>query len=111
MSVPDFDPKMVLELLRIVLRWAAYFLIGSALVGLAVYIVFLCLEISALKSRSKAQIAKVPHCRFTTPRVKAVPQLNTPHMPAPDEPVSAAGEEELHKDLSPHRVPRKSVDH
>ena len=54
------DPEMALKLIQILLRGAAYFFAGFALLALSTYVVFLCLEISASQPRTKVRIAKVP---------------------------------------------------
>jgi hypothetical protein len=60
--VGDFglDPETALELILTLLRGAAYFFAGFAVVGFSAYVVFLCLEIFASQTRVKARIAKVP---------------------------------------------------
>ena len=42
------------------LRGAAYFFAGFALLALSTYVVFLCLEIFASQPHAKARISKVP---------------------------------------------------
>jgi hypothetical protein len=54
------DPETVLKFIQLVLRGAAYFFAGFALLALSSYVVFLCLEIFASQPRAKARIAKVP---------------------------------------------------
>jgi hypothetical protein len=54
------DPEMALKLVQILLRGAAYFFAGFALVALSTYVVFLCLEIFASRRRTKVRIAEVP---------------------------------------------------
>ena len=54
------DSETALQLILIVLRGAAYFFGGFALVGLSAYIVFLCLEIFSPRPQVKATIAEVP---------------------------------------------------
>ena len=54
------DPETALKLIQMLLRGAAYFFAGFALVGLSVYIVFLCLEIFSPQPRAKTTIAEVP---------------------------------------------------
>lgn len=60
--MPDvrLDPETVLKLLLMLLRGAAYFFAGFALVGLSIYIVLLCLEILSPQPRAKARNAEVP---------------------------------------------------
>ncbi len=55
------DPEAALKLIQILLRGAAYFFAGFALLGLCAYVVFLCWEILASQPRVKVRIAKVPH--------------------------------------------------
>jgi hypothetical protein len=52
------DPETALKLMQILLRWAAYFFAGFALLALSTYVVFLYLETS--QPSAKARIAKVP---------------------------------------------------
>jgi hypothetical protein len=54
------DPETALNLILMLLRGAAYFFAGFALVGLSVYIVFLCLEIFSPQPRAKGTIAELP---------------------------------------------------
>ena len=54
------EPETSLELLLTLLRGAAYFFAGFALLALFTYVVFLCLEIFASQPRAKAAIAEVP---------------------------------------------------
>jgi len=54
------DSETALQLILIVLRGAAYFFGGFALVGLSAYVVFLCLEIFSPRPQVKATIAEVP---------------------------------------------------
>jgi hypothetical protein len=61
------DSETALKLILIVLRGAAYFFGGFALVGLSAYVVFLCLEIFSPRPQVKATIAiaevpKPPGC-------------------------------------------------
>lgn len=53
------DPETALKLIQILLRGAAYFFAGFALLALSTYVVFLCLEIFASQPSAKARIAKV----------------------------------------------------
>jgi len=54
------NPETALKLVQILLRVAAYFFAGFAVLGLSTYVVFLCLEIFARQPRSKATIAEMP---------------------------------------------------
>ena len=54
------DPETALKLIQILLRGAAYFFAGFALLALSTYVVFLCLEIFASQPSAKTRIAKVP---------------------------------------------------
>jgi hypothetical protein len=54
------DPETALKLILMLLRGAAYFFAGFALIGLSAYTVFLCLEIFSPQPRAKATIAEVP---------------------------------------------------
>lgn len=54
------DPETVLQLIRILLRGAAYFFGGFALLGFSAYVVFLCLELFASQPHAKATIVEVP---------------------------------------------------
>jgi hypothetical protein len=53
-------PETALELIEILLRAAAYFFAGFALLSISTYVVFLCLEMLASQRRVKVRIAKVP---------------------------------------------------
>jgi hypothetical protein len=53
------NPETALKLIQILLRGAAYFFAGFALLGLSAYVVFLCWEIFAPQPRAKARFAKV----------------------------------------------------
>ena len=54
------DPETALKLILMLLRGAAYFFVGFALLGFSVYIVFLCLEIFSSQPRAKATNAEPP---------------------------------------------------
>ncbi|SRR5260370_20621197 len=54
------DPETALKLIQILLRGAAYFFAGFALLALTTYVVFLCLEVFAPRPRTKAKIAEIP---------------------------------------------------
>ena len=54
------DPETALKFIQMLLREAAYFFAGFALLALCTYVVFLCLEIFASQPRAKTQIAKAP---------------------------------------------------
>jgi hypothetical protein len=58
------DSETALQLILIVLRGAAYFFGGFALVGLSAYVVFLCLEIFSPRPQVKAtaEVPKPPGC-------------------------------------------------
>jgi hypothetical protein len=60
--VGDFglDPETALKLIQILLRGAAYFSAGFALLALSAYVVFLCLEIFAPQLRTKSKVAEIP---------------------------------------------------
>jgi uncharacterized membrane protein YqjE len=53
------DPETALKLMQVLLRGAAYFFSGFALLGLSAYVVFLCWEIFASQPRAKARFTKV----------------------------------------------------
>jgi hypothetical protein len=53
------DPETALRLIQALLRGAAYFFAGFALLGLSAYVVFLCREIFASRPRAKARFTKV----------------------------------------------------
>ena len=54
------DPETALKLIQILLRGAAYFSAGFALLALSTYVVFLCLEIFAPQLRTKSKVAEIP---------------------------------------------------
>lgn len=54
------DPATALKLIQILLRAAAYFFTGFALLALSTYVVFLCLEMFTSQPRAKAKIAEIP---------------------------------------------------
>ena len=55
------DPETALKLIQILLRGAAYFFAGFALLALSTYVVFLFLEIFASpRPRTKAKIVEIP---------------------------------------------------
>ena len=60
MSALELDPETALKLIQILLRGAAYFFAGFALLALSTYVVFLCLETLASQPNANADIAKVP---------------------------------------------------
>ena len=53
------DPETALRLIQALLRGAAYFFAGFALLGLSAYVVFLCREIFASRPRAKVRFTKV----------------------------------------------------
>ncbi len=53
------DPETALKLIQVLLRGAAYFFAGFALLGLSAYVVFLCWEIFASRPRAKVRFTKV----------------------------------------------------
>lgn len=53
------DPETALKLIQVLLRGAAYFFAGFALLGLSAYVVFLCREIFASQPRAKVRFTKV----------------------------------------------------
>jgi hypothetical protein len=69
------DPEMALKLIQILLRGAAYFFAGFALLGLSTYFAFLCLEIFASQPRAKTRIAKVPLPVGCTPAAEQIHDL------------------------------------
>lgn len=50
------DPVTALKLIQILLRAAAYFFAGFALLALSTYVVFLCLEIFSPRPSAKAKV-------------------------------------------------------
>ena len=54
------DPETALKLIQTLLRGAAYFCAGFALLALSTYVVFLCLEIFAPQPRTKSKVAEIP---------------------------------------------------
>ena len=53
------DPETALKLIQVLLRGAAYFFEGFALLGLSAYVVFLCWELFASQPRAKVRFTKV----------------------------------------------------
>lgn len=87
------EPETALALLLILLRAAAYFLAGFALLVLFTYVVFLCLEIFPLRPRAKAKIAKVPPQLACASVVEQSHNLISAETPILTEAASIAGEE------------------
>jgi hypothetical protein len=76
-----FDPETALKLIQILLRVAAYFFAGFAILGLSAYVVFLCLEIFASRPRAKAKTAFVPQpvgCAAAVQQTHGLVSLGTP---------------------------------
>jgi len=89
------DPETALKLILMFLRGAAYFFAGFALVGLSVYIVFLCLEIFSPQPRAKARAAKVPQPVGCASVVEQVHDLVPAETPTLAEAASITGEADL----------------
>lgn len=53
------DPETALQLLWILLRGAAYFFGGFALLGFSAYVAFLCWELFSRRPRKKAKIDEI----------------------------------------------------
>lgn len=53
------NPETALKLIQMVLRGAAYFLGGFAVLAISTYAAFLCLQIFSSPGRAKVRIAKV----------------------------------------------------
>ena len=60
MEPGGLNPETALQLILMLLRAAAYFFAGFALLGLSTYVVFLCLEVFASQPHPKVRIAKAP---------------------------------------------------
>jgi hypothetical protein len=60
--VGDFglDPETALKFMQGLVRGAAYFFAGFAVLGLSTYVVFVCSQIFASRPRAKAKIAEIP---------------------------------------------------
>ena len=87
------NPETALKLIQMLLRGAAYFFAGFALLGLSTYVVFLCLEIFSPRSRTKAKIAEISR---QVARASVVEQTCDPvpaETPLPAEAASFIGEE------------------
>ena len=82
------DSETALQLILIVLRGAAYFFGGFALVGLSAYIVFLCLETFSLRPQVKATIAEVPKPRGCPSRPEPAQNLVPAEAPTLEEEAS-----------------------
>jgi|SRR6476661_11132981 len=85
-------PETALELIEILLRAAAYFFAGFALLSLSTYVVFLCLEILASQRRVKVRIAKVPQPVGCAPVVGQNHDLIFVETPIPVEEATVTGE-------------------
>jgi hypothetical protein len=73
------DPETALKLMQMLLRGAAYFFAGFALLGLSTYVVFLCLEIFPPQPRTTAKITKI------IPQQAGAPVIERPYDPIPAE--------------------------
>lgn len=83
MDQPGIDPETALELIQILLHWAAYILAGSALVGLIAYGVFLCVEVFSQQPHSKARIAELPRRVACATRTQETLEPCASHAPIP----------------------------
>jgi hypothetical protein len=81
MEHSGLDPETALKLIQILLRGAAYFFAGFALLALSTYVVFVCLEISASQPSARTRIAKVPPpvgCAPAAEQIHVLLPANTP---------------------------------
>ena len=85
-------PETALELIEILLRAAAYFFAGFAVLSLSTYVVFLCLETLALQRRVKVRIAKVPQPVGCAPVAGQNHDLIFAETPIPVEEATVTGE-------------------
>lgn len=108
---PGLDPETAVELIQTVLRLAAYFFAGSALVGLGVYIALLCVEIFSPQPRSKARLAKLPHRLGTAPVAEQNRDPITGDTPTPAEAASVTEEEVSQEGLNSKLLCQQRADH
>jgi hypothetical protein len=85
------DPETALKLMQILLRWAAYFFAGFALLALSTYVVFLYLETFASQPSAKARIAKVPQSIGCDPAVDENHDLTLAETPTLAEEATVTG--------------------
>lgn len=103
------DLETVLKLVRMLLRGAAYFFAGFALLGLSTYVVFLCREIFASPLRTKVRNAKVPQPAGCAPVAEESPEPVLAEKPISVEEVIPTGEKwgvRADSGLSPHVAAR-----
>jgi len=89
----ELDPETALKLIQMLVRGAAYFFAGFALLALSTYVVFLCLEIFPSQPRAKVRIAKVPHPVGCASVVEQTHDLDPAETPTLAEAASFIGEE------------------
>ena len=95
------DPETALKLLQILLRGAAYFCAGFALLALSTYVVFLCLEIFAPQLRTKSKVAEIPPqvgCASVVEQNRDMIFSETPILVVPE----SLGEEAVRVTAPPH---------
>ena len=95
------DPETALKLIQILLRGAAYFSAGFALLALSTYVVFLWLEIFAPQPRTKSKVAEIPPqegCASVVKQNRDMIFPDTPILVAPE----SLGEEAVRVTAPPH---------
>lgn len=95
MGEPGLDAEKMLQLMQVILRWAAYFLGGFGLLGLSTYGVFLGLQIFASPRRTKVRIAKAAQTATIAPDVGEKRNLIPVEMLHPSDKPTANGTEAL----------------
>jgi hypothetical protein len=69
------DPETALRLIKLLLRGAGYFFAGFAVLGVSLYVVFLCKEIFAARPSPKTRIAKVRKPLDQAPEAERKPHV------------------------------------
>ena len=87
------DPETALRLINLLLRGAGYFFAGFAMLGVSLYVVFLCREIFAARSSPKTRIAEVREALSHAPVVERKPHVIPAKTLALVEEATAAGGE------------------
>lgn len=103
------DPETVLKLIQLLLRGAAYFFAGFGLVGILIYIVFLCLEVFPPRPRAKCAIVEVPQPIGSTSVAEQSHDLVPAEAPALPEGATVTRGDVLCEGLSPIDFSRVSA--
>ena len=91
------DPETALKFMQALLRGAAYFFAGFAVLGLSTYVVFVCSQIFASRPRAKAKIAEIPLKVGCASAVEQTPDLVPAETPTLAEEATVTGGEVLCK--------------